>query len=181
MKTKRNNYKQTMASILILTATTIGLSACGGGGDSSGGQYSAVSADSACGIPNYHAELQNYLNAKRASGTVVCGSEKMPAVNKLTWHSALQGTAVVYAAKAAGGDTSLSGINQHAAASYSYRNGSPMLISNQESPQGVIDGLMGAGVDYCKQMVSSLYKEIGASCARSDAGVPFHVIYMAGG
>ena len=56
-----------------------------------------------------------------------------------------------------------------------------MLISNQESPQGVIDGLMGAGVDYCKQMVSSLYKEIGASCARSDAGVPFHVIYMAGG
>lgn len=181
MKTKRSitnrRFKAlTLASTLMFA---LGLTACGGGSSDAGGE-TTVLADAACGIPNYHAEILAQINAKRASGAV-CGGVTYPAVAKLTWSTPVQSTAVVLASRSAANNAvTLAGhFDQLLASGYSYSESYAIGIDYQESVQGVVDTLMArTTISACKNFMSSNLRDLGASCARSDAGVPYHVVVL---
>ena len=129
-----------------------------------------------CGIPNFNAELQAFVNAYRAKGEV-CNGVGYPVAGALAWNSQLEQAALVHStdmadnnyfahASATNGSTLR---DRLVSAGYNYRSAGENIAAGYTSVRSVMIGWMGSTTGHCENIMTASHRDIGVSCKINQA------------
>lgn len=166
----------------IALAFTLALSACGGGGTSSG-DNTALSAvptggDITCGMINFQAEMLGTVNNARAAGAV-CGGVAFPPAAAVRWDTQLQNAATAHSEDMASHNffahqspTNGSTLRERVpAAGYKYSSVGENLGAGQTSISQVVAEWL-ASPSHCATMMKANFVDMGVSC-KSNPGTAY--------
>ncbi len=159
-----------------------GLTACGGGSDSSAAEAPKAGPEpiptapapqvlSTCGLSDFANQALTRVNQYRASGAS-CGAEgRFAATTALTWNTALTQAADGHARDMAANNyfshTSLDGRNlgqRISATGYVWGSAAENIAAGQRSVQAVVDGWM-ASDGHCANLMRPAHQHLGLACA----------------
>jgi uncharacterized protein YkwD len=170
---KSNLQNRTLRTALALTLAVI-LSACGGGGSSSGDNTAlsavATGGDITCGMINFQAEMLGTVNNARAAGAV-CGGVAFPPAAAVRWDTQLQNAATTHSEDMATHNffahqspTNGSTLRERVpAAGYKYSSVGENLGAGQTSISQVVAEWI-ASPSHCATLMKANFVDMGVSC-----------------
>ena len=179
--TKSLTTNRILLNSLALTLTVF-LSACGGGGSSSGENTGlsavATGGDISCGLPNFQAEMTAHVNIARATGAV-CGGVPFPPAGGLRWDTQLQNAATAHSEDMANNNffahqsaTNGSTLRERIpAAGYKYSSAGENLGAGQTSVAQVVAEWV-ASPSHCAALMKANFVDMGVSC-KSKQGTAY--------
>jgi uncharacterized protein YkwD len=129
-----------------------------------------------CGISNFNAELQAFVNAYRAKGQV-CNGVAYPVAGALAWNSQLEQAALVHSTDMADNNffAHISATNgstvgpRVTAAGYNYRSVGENIAAGYTSISSVMSGWMASSAGHCENIMTASHRDIGVSCKINQA------------